>query len=98
MFNVNENIERNEIVKNTLEVKSLEQLSYSIYQDEYCMDNDKQANKCLKSLIENLEKVYEYFDNMEELGMDWVNENIDLYQIGDIINFLETIEIKEKRD
>lgn len=98
MFNVNENIERNEIVKNILEVKSLEQLSYSIYQDEYLMDNNKQANKCLKSLIENLERVYEYFDNMEELDMDWVNDNIDLYQIGDIINFLETIEIKEKRD
>lgn len=85
-------------MKNILEVKSLEQLSYSIYQDEYCMDDDKQANECLKSLLENLERVYKYFDNMEELDMDWVNDNIDLYQIGDIINFLETIEIKEKRD
>lgn len=85
-------------MKNILEVKSLEQLSYSIYQDEYCMENNRQANKCLKGLIKNLEKVYEYFENIEELDMDWVQENIDIYQIGDIINFLETIEIKEKRD
>ena len=93
MFNVNESIERNEIVKNILEVKSLEQLSYSIYQDEYCMGDDKQANECIKYLTDNLKRVYEYLDNM-----DCVDESIDLYQIGDIINFLDTIEIKEKRD
>lgn len=42
---------------------------------------------------DNLKRVYEYLDNM-----DCVDEGIDLYQIGDIINFLDTIEIKEKRD
>lgn len=88
-------IERNEIVKNVLGVKSLEQLSYSIFQDEYLMEDENKANDCLKYLIENLGKVYEYLDNQEDYSMNWVMNNIDLYQIGDIINFLETIEIKK---
>lgn len=84
-------IERNEIVKNELPIKNFEQLSYSIYQDEYVIENEKVANECVEYLTENLKKVYDFLEDKE------LSEDIDLYQIGDVINFLETIKIvKEK--
>lgn len=71
-----------------LKVKDLEQLSYNIYQDEFAIDTEEMANECLQSLNENLKKVYDFILHNEEQA----NE-IDLYQVGDIINFLETIKI-----
>ena len=71
-----------------LKIKDLEQLSYNIYQDEFAIDTEEMANECLQSLNENLKKVYDFILYNEEQP----NE-IDLYQIGDIINFLDTIKI-----
>lgn len=96
-------IERNEIVYNELPIENLSQLSYSIYQDEYIIDNEDTANDCLKYLLENLKKVYdlidtldegEYFENKDN-NVSKLRNEIDLYQVGDIINFLETIKIKK---
>lgn len=99
-------IETNEIVKNNLLVKNLKQLSYSVYQDEDLIEDEKRANECIKYLTENLKSVYDLLDNVmdilnEDLGMEKLQDElnkIDLYQVGDIINFLETINIKKVSD
>ena len=99
-------IEINEIVKNDLLVKNLKQLSYSIYQDEDLIEDEKKANECIKYLTDNLKSVYNLLDNVidilnEDLGMEKLQDElnkIDLYQVGDIINFLETINIKKVSD
>lgn len=104
-----EKIEMFEIVKNKLRVKSLEQLSYSIFQDENLMENVEKANDCIKYLTENLKVLYDlidtldsegYFDCDNKLGINnlevlKIRDNFDLYQLGDVINLLETIEIEE---
>lgn len=77
-----------------LKVKDLEQLSYNIYQDEFAIDTEEMANECLQSLNENLKKVYDFILHNEEQANE---KDIDLYQVGDIINLLDTIKIvKEK--
>ena len=101
--NYMENIERNEIFVNELPIKNLKQLSYSIFQDEYLIEDENKANECLKYLIDNLDKLRNLIDYMDEGGYFDNQENkttilrneIDIYQIGDILNFLETIKIKE---
>lgn len=96
-------IERNEIVYNELKIKNLAQLSYSIYQDEFVIDSEDTANDCLKYLLENLVNIYdfidtldegEYFDNKDNY-VSKLRDNVDLYQLGDIINFIQTIKIKK---
>ena len=94
-------IERNEIVYNELKIKNLAQLSYSIFQDEYVIDSEETANDCLKYLLENLVNIYDFIDTINEDDntlSDIQNEylkNVDLYQLGDIINFIQTIKIKK---
>ena len=96
-------IETGEIVYNELPIKNLAQLSYSIYQDDSLIESEDKANECLKYLKENLQKVYdlidmldngEYFED-EEKEVSKKRNEVDLYQIGDIINFIETIKIKK---
>lgn len=96
-------IETDEIVYNELPIKNLAQLSYSIYQDDSLIESEDKANECLEYLKENLQKVYdlidmlddgEYFED-EEKEVSKKRNEVDLYQIGDIINFIETIKIKE---
>ena len=96
-------IETDEIVYNELPIKNLAQLSYSIYQDDSLIESEDKANECLKYLKENLQKVYdlidmlddgEYFED-EEKEVSKKRNEVDLYQIGDIINFIETIKIKK---
>lgn len=100
-----ENIEMNEIVYNDLYVKNLSQLSYSIFQDENLIENEEKANDCLNYLLDNLKKVYDLIDTLDEGGyfdnkdnhVSQLRDDIDLYQVGDILNFLETIKIKLKK-
>ena len=96
-------IATDEIVYNELPIKNLAQLSYSIYQDDSLIESEDKANECLKYLKENLQKVYdlidmlddgEYFED-EEKEVSKKRNEVDLYQIGDIINFIETIKIKK---
>ena len=96
-------IETDEIIYNKLPIKNLAQLSYSIYQDDSLIESEDKANECLKYLKENLQKVYDLIEMLddEEYFEDEKNEvskkrnEVDLYQIGDIINFIETIKIKK---
>ena len=100
-----ENIEMNEIVYNDLYVKNLSQLSYSIFQDENLIESEEKANECLNYLLDNLKKVYDLIDTLDEGGyfdnkdnhVSQLRDDIDLYQVGDILNFLETIKIKLKK-
>ena len=98
--NKNKKIEKNNILYNKLPIKNLAQLSYSIFQDEFCISTEKKANECLQYLTENLKKVYCFIEslddeiNLNNSQQDYFDD-IDLYQIGDIINFLETIKIKK---
>ena len=96
-------IETDKIVYNKLPIKNLAQLSYSIYQDDSLIESEDKANECLKYLKENLQKVYdliemlddeEYFED-EKKEVPKKRNEVDLYQIGDIINFIETIKIKK---
>lgn len=96
-------IEYNEIICNELPIVNLGQLSYSIYQDEYLIEDENKANECIKYLLDNLKKVYDLIDTLDE-GEYFENKDnkvskmrhaIDLYQVGDIINFIETIKIKK---
>lgn len=95
-------IERNEIVKNELPIKNFEQLGYSIYQDEFAIENEKVANECIEYLTTNLKAVYEFIElldnestieKLNDMIISRARDNFDLYQVGDIINFLETIKI-----
>ena len=95
-------IERNEIVKNELPIKNFAQLGYSIFQDEFAIENEIDANECLKYLIENLKALDILIDMLDEddcfekLNDRFIEKQrvaIDMYQIGDLINFLETIKI-----
>lgn len=103
MLDNNENeedieIETNEIVKNNLLVKNLKQLSYSVYQDEDLIEDEKKANECIKYLTENLQRVYDFLSDNDDVFDDLQKNEIDVYQIGDIINFLKTINIKKVSD
>ena len=90
-----------EIKEIELKVKDLEQLSYNIYQDEFAIENEKVANECIKYLTTNLKAVYEFielldyedYEVLNNINISKARDNFDLYQIGDIINFLETIKI-----
>ena len=92
-------IERNEIVKNELPIKNFAQLGYSIFQDEFVIENEKVANECIEYLTTNLKAVYEFielldyedYEVLNNINISKARDNFDLYQIGDIINFLETI-------
>ena len=61
--------------------------------------------KELKYLKENLQKVYDLIDMLDDGGyfedeekkVSKKRNEVDLYQIGDIINFIETI-LKELED
>lgn len=94
-------IERNEIVKNELPIKNFAQLGYSIFQDEFVIENEKVANECIEYLTTNLKAVYEFielldyedYEVLNNINISKARDNFDLYQIGDIINFLETIKI-----
>lgn len=109
-YDKEEEVEINEIVKNDLIVKSLKQLSYSIYQADDLIESEEKANECIKYLTEHLQRVYEFLDEDiyelcedNEVMISCIHETmqekgIDVYQIGDIINFLDTINIKEERE
>ena len=86
-------IETDEIVYNELPIKNLAQLSYSIYQDDSLIESEKKANECLEYLLENMTNIYSFLEQFE--GNELQDNNIDLYQLGDIMNFIETIKIKE---
>jgi len=96
-------IEKEEIFHNTLEIDNLGQLSYSIYQDEYVIDSEDTANDCLKYLNDNLDEIYHLISLLQEdtgclpTNIQEQLSVVDLYQLGDIINFVETIKIKEKK-
>lgn len=86
-------IETDEIVYNELPIKNLAQLSYSIYQDDSLIESEEKANECLEYLLENMTNIYSFLEQFE--GNELQDNNIDLYQLGDIMNFIETIKIKE---
>lgn len=91
-------------MKYELIVKDLKKLSDDIYQNEDCIDNEKMANEILESMIEQLGNVVKFMewidsnDFIEDINdnhLSNLRDEIDLYQLGDIMNLLDVINIKE---
>lgn len=91
-------------MKYNLIVKDLKKLSNDIYQNEDCIDNEKMANEILESMIEQLGNVVKFMewidcnDFIEDINdnhLSNLRDEIDLYQLGDIMNLLDVINIKE---
>lgn len=91
-------------MKYNLIVKDLRKLSNDIYQNENCIDNEKMANEMLESMIKQLGIIVEFMEwiyfndfiedlNDNHLGNLW--GEIDVNQLGDLINLLNVIDIKE---
>ena len=90
-------------MKNILQVETLSKLSMDIYQNDSCIKDEKMANEILESMIEQLgiiAKFMEWIDfndfindiNDNHLSNLW--DEIDLYQIGDVINLLDSMKVK----
>ena len=91
-------------MKYELIVKDLKKLSNDIYQDENCIDDEKMANEIIKVMIDNLMQIYKLVDKLDELDflekmnntkLYEIRDEIDLYQLGDTMNLLSKINIKE---
>lgn len=91
--------------KNYLMIKSLEKLSNDIYDNDSCIDSEEMANGIIESMAEQLHYVYalierldeeEHLENINDIEVHKARNEIDLYQIGDIINLLNTIKIKKE--
>lgn len=91
-------------MKYDLIVKDLKKLSNDIYQNEDCIDDEKMANEILECMIKQLGNVVEFMEWIDFNGfIDDINDNhlsnvwdeIDLYQLGDIMNLLNVINVKE---
>lgn len=91
-------------MKYNLIVKDLKKLSNDIYQNEDCIDDEKMANEILESMIEQLGNVVKFMecidcnDFIEDINdnhLSNLRDEIDLYQLGDIMNLLDVINIKE---
>lgn len=89
--------------KYNLIVKDLKKLSNNIYQNESCINNEKMANEILESMIEQLSNVVKFMewidcnDFIEDINdnhLSNLRDEIDLYQLGDIMNLLDVINIK----
>ncbi|MCK9545029.1 MAG: hypothetical protein M0R03_23685 [Novosphingobium sp.] len=106
----NDNVDTNNIVINELPINNFKQLSYSIYQDETAIEDEKKANECLEYLNEHLSRVKNFLeetiwdiceDNEEisnKIQYAFQENSIDTYQLGDLENFISTINIiKEEK-
>lgn len=91
-------------MKNKLVVESLDKLSVDLYDNEYEIDSEQFANELLTYLAINLQKAYDlicmldsegYFDD-ETKKVTQVRNEVDLYQIGDVVNLLNSIEVEEE--
>lgn len=90
-------------MKNILKVKTLSKLSVDIYQDDNCIKDVKTANEIIKFLQDNLSKVYKFIETIDEndvvdaygdLSINRLRDGFDLYQIGDVINLLDSMEVQ----
>lgn len=91
-------------MKYNLIVKDLKKLSNDIYQDENCIDDEKMANEILECMIKQLGIIVEFMewidfnDFIEDLNDNHLSNlwnEIDVYQLGDIMNLLNVVNIKE---
>lgn len=91
-------------MKYNLIVKDLKKLSNDIYQDENCIDDEKMANEIVNNMVANLVQIYKLIDKLDDLDflekmnntkLYEIRNEIDLYQLGDIMNLLNVINIKE---
>lgn len=91
-------------MKNKLIVESLDKLSFDLYGNAYEIDSEDFANKLISNLSINLQKAYDLIDmldienyfNDETKEVTKVRSEVDLYQIGDVVNLLNSIEVEEK--
>lgn len=72
-----------------LEVKDSQLLSMILYGNNYDIANDKEANEVIKSLTDNLKVLYESLDTGKPIYV------VDLYLIGDVINLLDNLRVKD---
>ena len=79
-----------------LETKPIkkEELEQIIFQSDdcFCECTESEINKCIQEKVELLQEIYDAIDseNLEKL------QEIDVYQIGDLINLLESIRFRVK--
>ena len=78
-----------------------EKLSEIIYTDKDALINitDKEINKTIKEKINILQKLYEEWDQIENYkDFEKLFKEIDIYQIGDLINLLNELYFITKKD
>lgn len=91
-------------MKNKLVVESLDKLSVDLYDNEYEIDSEDFANELISNLAINLQKAYDLIDMLDNGGyfddetkkVTQIRSEVDLYQIGDVINLLNKMEVEEK--
>lgn len=90
-------------MKNILQVETLSKLSMDIYQADNCIKDEKMADEILESMIEQLQAISEFVEWLDENdSLTIINRNtpfdlrekFDLYQIGDVINLLDSMKVK----
>ena len=89
--------------KSKLIVKSLDKLSFDLYGNAYEIDSEDFANELISNLSINLQKAYDLIDMLDVEGyfedetkeVTQARNEVDLYQIGDVVNLLNSIEVKE---
>ncbi len=90
-------------MKNILQVETLSKLSMDIYQNDSCIKDEKMADEILESMIEQLEAITKFVETLDEndvvdaygdLKINRLRDEVDLYQIGDVINLLDSMKVK----
>ena len=91
-------------MKNKLIVESLDKLSIDLYNNDNEIESEQFANELLTHLSINLQKAYDlidmldaedYFDD-ETKKVAQARREVDLGQILDVSNLLNSMEVKEK--
>jgi len=78
-------------MKHKLLIEDIEKLSDDIWQDPDLLDDVKQVNTTIKMWVEELTKLYNLLDGLDE------PLPFDTYILGDIINLLAVVEAVEEK-
>ena len=67
---------------------NLNELSEALYQDPHAVDSAESARELITALNDNLKALYQQLEDRDDF------DGVDVYQVGDVINLLDGLQIE----
>lgn len=67
---------------------NLKELSEALYQDPHAVDSAESARELITALNDNLKALYQQLEDRADF------DGVDVYQIGDVINLLDAVQLE----